>query len=188
MMHRVQVTKQSVKSVQRRLNSTEVMPPKLATTPNKYNSKSSAFNLKPNLPKGLHYHPAPSLRSPLVTPIPFLPDSDPRKSSAVYRETLKVEAVEHMPVIHQLGQEKYHLSEDDIRQMQQLRNEGWTRKQLTEKFKCSSYFVGIATTKNEIKAKEFQEQLSNVKSQWSEKNLLRHMNKQKQVELWKRNG
>ncbi|GAV28884.1 hypothetical protein PMKS-002362 [Pichia membranifaciens] len=75
------------KSISVRFNSSSSSSsgiPKLGTTPNKFNPKSSAFNLRPELPEGLFFHPAPAAPNPEITPKAFLPKSDARAASDLY--------------------------------------------------------------------------------------------------------
>ncbi|KAI0464594.1 hypothetical protein LJB42_002213 [Komagataella kurtzmanii] len=119
----------------------------LTTTPNKYNSKSSAFNLKPNLPKGLYHHPAPAIPTPLQTPPVFLPEQDVRKNNNLYKLNFSIpkENIDEMPLLNETREKKYHMSKEDIARMQQLRDQGYTRKQLKEEFGCSNLFISLST-------------------------------------------
>lgn len=149
------------------------VPKKLATTPNKYNSKSSAFNLKPALPDGLFYHPSPSPMNPEITPKAFLPESDPRKTSDLYypeEEQLIKDNIQYMPIIYQGATPKsYKLTKDDVAELQKMRDSGATRKQMKEKFPVTDHFINIATDANPETLAAERKQLKRVVKRWSSK-------------------
>ncbi|GMG33762.1 unnamed protein product [Ambrosiozyma monospora] len=160
----------------RRLNSTTStkepnLPKKLPVTPNKYNAKSSAFNLKPVLPEGLFYHPAPAAPTPKLTPKAFLPDSDPRKTSKLYfpEETTKIkENLQYMPVLSKAPTpHSYHMTAKDVEELQKLRDQGVSRSELKKKFKVSNHFISISTRPSQETLKKEKEQLDKVVKKWS---------------------
>lgn len=152
MFFRKIISSKCLLSNQLRFKST--VPPKLATTPNKFNAKSSAFNLTPILPEGLYYHPAPSSLNPEITPKAFLPESDMRKNSPLYYPEEKsqiTENVKYMPIISKCGNpKKYELTAENIADIQKLRNEGATRKQIREKYNITDTFISLTTKSNKV--------------------------------------
>ncbi|KAG9302689.1 hypothetical protein G9A89_005163 [Geosiphon pyriformis] len=62
------------------------------------------------------------------------------------------------PAIKPIPIKRYHITEQEVLEMQKLREENpqrWTRKALADKFDCSPFFVGIAAPTSE----ELQERL-----------------------------
>ncbi|ODV94560.1 hypothetical protein PACTADRAFT_50438 [Pachysolen tannophilus NRRL Y-2460] len=176
-------------TMQKRFQSSSAIK-ELLVTPNRYNQKNSVSNLKPNLPKsGIFFHPTPSAPTPRQTPNAFLPPTDPRKDNELYtRTTANTIPLEYMPLLNDSSKttKNYHLTKTDITEMQKLRNEGWTRKQLKEKFKCSNLFISLATDKNAKVAQREEERLEQVKSKWSEDTKIAKLNKEKKLKKWLR--
>ena len=166
------------------------LPPKLPNVPNKYNSKSSAFNLKPNMPDGLYYQPAPSPMNPEITPKAFLPPEDPRKNSSLYypeEQTLIKDNIKYMPPIFEKKQaKKYELTEADVLELQKMRDNGATRKQMKEKFHVSDFFINIATERNPKTAKKEAKTLKKVVKRWSKDTKEARILKEKQKLMWQR--
>jgi len=165
-------------------------PPKLPNVPNKYNSKSSAFNLKPNMPDGLYYQPAPSPMDPEITPKAFLPSSDPRKSSSLYypeEETLIKSNIKYMLVIFEKKlAKKYGLTKENVLELQKMRDHGATRKQMKEKFHVSDFFISIATQRNPKIAHKEEKTLKKVVKRWSRDTKEARILKEKQKLMWQR--
>lgn len=166
------------------------LPPKLAYVPNKYNSKSSAFNLKPAMDDGLFYQPAPSPMDPETTPRAFLPDSDPRKKSEVYYpedDKMVKQNLKYMPIIYQSRQAKlYNMTKKDVLELQKMRDSGATRKQMKEKFKVSDFFISIATNPKPRKLVDESKALHKQSKRWSVKTRNARVLKEKKKQLWER--
>ncbi|TID14899.1 hypothetical protein CANINC_004570 [Pichia inconspicua] len=148
--------------------------PKLATTPNKYNARSSAFNLKPQLPNGLFFHPAPASLDPEITPKAFLPESDPRKDSPHYFKQhdslLAKENIPFMPSVSKISQPKnYNLSPETVKQIQELRDAGVSRKEIKQKFNVTDNFISLTTTSNSKTISKQVKLLKKTASKWSNK-------------------
>ncbi|QPG76118.1 hypothetical protein FOA43_003504 [Brettanomyces nanus] len=166
----------------------EKLPEKLSAVPNKYNSKSSAFNLKPNMSDGLFYQPAPSPLDPKITPKAFLPDTDPRKVSDLYypeEDRLIKDNVKYMPIIYKASRAKnYSMTKDDVIELQKMRDAGATRKQMKEKFKVSDFFISIATESNPEKIIREKKLLKKQVKRWSAKTSVARKLKEKQKLMW----
>ncbi|KAH3671703.1 hypothetical protein OGAPHI_000408 [Ogataea philodendri] len=175
--------------VQVRFNSTSI-PQKLTHVPNKYNAKSSAFNMKPQLPDGIFYHPAPSALDPEITPKAFLPDSDPRKNSVVYypEESVRVGAhVKNMPIISKARTPKnYGLSPEQIEQIQEMRNKGIPRREIRHKFGVSDHFINICSSPNPETVAKYQHKVNKALKRWDERTKIAKLIKLKQEVTWKR--
>ena len=147
--------------------------PKLATTPNKFNSRSSAFNLVPRLPDGLFFHPAPAGLNPEITPSAFLPETDARKTSEVYypeQRSYITANLQHMPVITKIPTPKnYAHTSETVQQLQQMRDEGATRMQMKQKFNVTDHFISLTTTPNDSTISKQSKKLKNTARRWSEK-------------------
>ncbi|ODV87124.1 hypothetical protein CANARDRAFT_5678 [[Candida] arabinofermentans NRRL YB-2248] len=159
---------QSLNLTSIRLNSTKI-PPKLPITPNKYNAKSSGFNLKPILPNGLYYHPSPSSLNCEITPKGFLPDLDPRKSSPLYYpETYKQEIINYMPIISKARTPiNYSMDAESISELQNLRSKGVSRRELREKFNVSDFFINISTKPSDLTTIKENKKLKKASKRWS---------------------
>lgn len=164
--------------------------PKLGTTPNKFNSKSSAFNLRPNLPEGLFYHPAPAAPSPEITPKAFLPKSDARASSDLYypeQEALVSANVAYMPVISKTSQPKnYKFDASIVEQLQALRDQGVSRKQIKEKFNVTDHFISLVTKPNPQTQQQQKKLLKKSARKWSAKTLKARTLKEVKKLQWER--
>lgn len=147
---------------------------KLASTPNKYNAKSSAFNLKPKLPNGLFFHPAPASLNPEITPKAFLPESDIRKTSPDYfpehESLLSKENIEYMPSISKTALPKnYSLTPETVQQIQEMRDAGASRKQIKDRFNVTDHFISLTTTPNDRTVSQQSKLLKKTASKWSKK-------------------
>lgn len=164
--------------------------PKLGTTPNRFNSKSSAFNLKPALPDGLFYHPAPAAPNPEITPKAFLPKSDIRLNSDLYypeQDSFITENINHMPVLSQSKSPKnYNLDSSVVDQLQQMRNDGATRKQMKEKFNVSDNFISLVTKPNPTTVANQKKILRKSVNKWSTKTLKARKIKEVKKLQWER--
>lgn len=164
--------------------------PKLGTTPNKFNAKSSAFNLRPDLPDGLFYHPAPAAPNPEITPKAFLPKSDIRVNSEFYypeQDRLITENIKYMPIISKINIPKnYNFDSKIVEQIQSMRDEGKSRKQIKETLKVSDNFISLVSKPNP-KTQEKQSKLLNKASKkWSAKTLKARKVKEARKLLWER--
>lgn len=148
---------------------------KLATTPNKFNAKSSGFNLKPDLPNGLFFHPAPAGLNPEITPKAFLPESDARAKSDLYypeQDTLISKNVSYMPIISKTATPKhYNLDSQVVGELQAMRDAGATRKQMKEKFNVTDNFISLTTRPNEKTLQRQSKLLKKAAKNWSAKTL-----------------
>jgi hypothetical protein len=145
----------------------------------------SASNPLIQLPKGLVYNPAPSVPSPYNTPAAFLPKNADRK---VMHEKDPYE-VENMPLLQQIQQKNYHLTDKDVIEIQKLRQEDpekWTRKSLAEKFGCSEFFISIASKPLPEHQAEMDRRLKVIKGRWSQKRIVTRRDRQRRRELWLR--
>jgi hypothetical protein len=153
--------------------------------PTMFNPIRSASNPRIQLPKGLVYNPAPSVPSPYNTPAAFLPKNADRK---VMHEKDPYE-VENMPLLQQIQQKNYHLTDKDVIEIQKLRQEDpekWTRKSLAEKFGCSEFFISIASKPLPEHQAEMDRRLKVIKGRWSQKRIVTRRDRQRRRELWLR--
>ncbi|ORY08134.1 hypothetical protein K493DRAFT_309939 [Basidiobolus meristosporus CBS 931.73] len=91
------------------------------------------------------------------------------------------------PTLKPVQPKKYHLTDEDKRQIQELRNQNpshWTRKRLAEKFDCSPLYISlIAPCPPERKALLEAEK----EKKWSRMGYKRQqitINRQRRRELW----
>lgn len=143
---------------------------KLGTTPNSFNNKSSAFNLRPDLPQGLFYHPAPATTTPLLTPKIFLPSNDKRKNSSLYLQNLSYleNNSTNMPKIYQSSNPKNYLHDNKIiEKIQNMRDNGIPRREIKATFNVSDHFINITTKANSKTIELAKKRLSKTASNWS---------------------
>ena len=85
-------------------------------------------------------------------------------------------------------QKKYHLTQEDVEQMRQLRAldpKKWTIGALADKFKCSYFFAQI-TCKNAAAGKEAAEKLQQIKEKWGPRKRMAREDRTKRKDLWGR--
>ena len=174
-----------------------------------YRRTRSRLNIKPDesfLPSRteLHdhiiYNPPPSAPNVYHTPTIFLPLSDPRRHftqslrSSIGSgllptgESSQVAQVELPPPVRQPYEKKYHLKEEDMEEMRQLRRsdpEKWSANQLAKKFDCSSLFVKFVTEGLSRAKQEQQKQVTEaVKSRWGKKRRVAREDRAIRKEKW----
>ncbi|GMM32728.1 mitochondrial 54S ribosomal protein YmL20 [Saccharomycopsis crataegensis] len=182
-----QIIKSGIQS-QKRSVSTESLP-KLAVK-NKFKSRGSAFNFKPQkVEPGVYHQPSPSIPSPLQkTPNAFLPASDIRKSSS---SEYTAEDVSYMPPLSSVKEKKYHLTAQQIEEIRQLRNSDpytYTRKALAKKFDCSEFFVSLVVDCPPDRLKDMAGRLDTIKSTWSVRKKEAKSDHEKRKQNWYRNA
>lgn len=145
---------------QKRLN----LPPDPSFLPSKTESQDHII-----------FNPPPSAPSVYHTPPVFLPPDDVRRQLLGATKPKIPETLTQRlpPPVRKPYQKKYHLREDDFREMRRLRMEDpiqWSAAKLAKKFECSSLFVGFVTEGIANKKREQQKQvLDMVKSRWGPK-------------------
>lgn len=135
---------------------------------NKYKSKGSAFNFKPQKVKpGVYYQPSPSIPLPLQkTPNAFLPKSDIRKQAT---PEYTPEDVSYMPPLSEISEKKYHLTKEQVEEIVKLRTADpykYTRKALAEKFGCSEFFVSLVCDCSEERLNDMNNRLEQIQLMW----------------------
>ncbi|KAL8810936.1 MAG: hypothetical protein Q9223_007645 [Gallowayella weberi] len=139
------------------------------------------------------FNPPSSSPSSYQTPAAFLPPSDPRRS-------LLAQSHEHtnpyaqpdkrlpQPVKKPL-EKKYHLKEDDIAEIRQLRQKDpitWSRKKLAQKFDCSEFFVSMICEASPERRRQQQMALDEIKARWGKRRRYAREDRQKRRTLWAR--
>lgn len=171
-------------------SSTSSGIPKLGTTPNKFNPKSSAFNLRPILPDGLFYHPAPAAPNPEITPKAFLPKSDIRATSDLYypEEQLSItNNVKYMPVISKISTPKnYNFDSSIVEKLQSMRDQGKSRKEIKETLNVTDNFISLVTKPNPETQANQKKILAKSARKWSAKTLKAKKLKEEKKLHWER--
>lgn len=145
---------------------------KLGTTPNAFNAKSSAFNLRPDLPQGLFFHPAPASTTPELTPKAFLPPQDPRKASPYYLQDIATmeKSFNNMPKVAQTPTPKnYNHDINVIEKIQNMRDNGIPRREIKATFNVTDHFINMTTNANPETVELARKRLSRTASNWSDK-------------------
>lgn len=158
----------------------------LLKTPNKYNNKNSAFNFRPNYPKGkggIFFNPAPSVPTVTKTPNAFLPADDPRKNNPLYNTEVVI-PLEYMPELKPRLEKKYHMTKEDIENLQNDREQGLKRKELISKYNISNLFLSLSTDPNVKKLKEREQRIELKKLKWPKSKIEAKEAKAKRVSMW----
>ncbi|ESZ96520.1 hypothetical protein SBOR_3142 [Sclerotinia borealis F-4128] len=141
------------------------------------------------------FNPPSSSPSVFHTPLKFLPKDDKRrKILSITQERINALSKHRLPPLvnpKQFRYERGHLSEKDVAEIRRLRAdqpERWTRLQLSKKFQCSSIFIGMITEAPEEKRELERQKLEAVKAKWGPTRTAARENRQRRVELAKRDG
>ncbi|KAB8295280.1 hypothetical protein EYC80_007188 [Monilinia laxa] len=138
------------------------------------------------------FNPPSSSPSVFHTPLKFLPKDDKRrKLLTVTQERLNALSRRLPPPVNpkQLKYQRHHLSEEDVAEIRRLRAdhpEKWTRLQLAKKFNCSSIFIGMITEASEDKRELERQKLEAVKARWGPTRTAARENRQRRIEMAKR--
>ncbi|CAG8441941.1 6492_t:CDS:1 [Ambispora leptoticha] len=107
-------------------------------------------------------------RKPLNEPPPISPDELP-------------------PPIKPVKEKAYHVTEDQIQEMQSLRLEDpkkWTRQKLAEKYNCSAFYVGIVAPTTEKEKQRIARRLQHRINKFSEKRKYFMKIREERRKLW----
>lgn len=159
---------------------------------NKFNAKTSAFNLKPNPTQGLVHNPAASAPSLKKTPRPFLPASDPRLTALA--DTFKVytpEELQDMPLIMGYKAEReYTVDKDTALKIVKLRTEDpdtWTIRKLAQEFGVDRRFVNVVTGSNTKRQEKVDATKNAQVAGWTTGKVKTADDRRKRVQMWLRN-
>lgn len=173
-----------------------------------YRRTRRRLNIKPDpafLPSKTEPHdhiihnPPPSMPNVYHTPTIFLPQDDKRRllqknilqlTSGASQQSTDLKSQDLSPPVRQPYTKKYHLNEEDVKEMRRLRLEDpdlWSSNKLAKKFDCSVLFVSIATD-GIAKQKQLQQELVTevVKSRWGPKRRLAREDRAIRKETWYR--
>lgn len=141
------------------------------------------------------FNPPSSTPSVFHTPAAFLPSSDRRRQilaqSHGYANPYDQPTRRLPPPVRAPYEKKYHLNEDDITQIRQLRTQDpvkWTRPKLAVKFDCSQYFVGLVCQTSEEVMEMRKRELEEVQRKWGPKKQSAREDRKKRRMLWGRDG
>lgn len=150
------------------------------------------------------FNPPSSAPSVYHTPYKFLPKGDRRRELLASTQAPRpphprspyfppnsstLTSTSLPPPVRKPYEKKYHLTEDDIKEMRRLRAEDekiWTRDKLAEKFNCSRLFVGMVCQASEERLKQRQLELDAIKSKWGQKRTQAREDRSKRKVLWGR--
>ena len=140
------------------------------------------------------YNPPPSMPNVYHTPTIFLPKEDKRRAirAALQPNSQAAGSGVLAPPIREEHEKRYHLTEEDVKEMRRLRLEDpykWSAIQLAKKFDCSNKFVfycirGLAPEKLQ------QQRLVSaaVKSNWGIKRRVAREDRAIRKEKWFRDA
>ena len=168
-----------------------------------YRRARSKLNIKPDpsfLPSKIEahdhiiYNPPPSMPNVYHTPTIFLPKDDRRRAiQAALEPTSQVAVAGTLPPpVSKPYEKRYHLNEEDIREMKRLRREDpdqWSATQLQKKFDCSGVFVRFVIRGMSKEKMEQQKLVSEtVKSNWGIKRRVAREDRAIRKEKWFRDA
>jgi hypothetical protein len=163
-----------------------------------YRRTRSRLNIKPDpdfLPSKteLHdhiiYNPPPSMPNVYHTPNIFLPKNDQRKvmASSQARE-MQLQLSQQAPVVAGQTQKRYHLTENDLERMRNLRREDpdkWSVSSLSKKFDCSPVFTHLVVQGLAPEKGQQQKVVTEViKSNWGKKRREAREDRELRKERW----
>ncbi|QSL65219.1 hypothetical protein MERGE_002528 [Pneumocystis wakefieldiae] len=135
--------------------------------------------LQKELNSELFYNPPASPPDYKVTPYSLLPD-DVKKltEKPVFQGKLP-------PSLSPIKKKKYHLTEEDIKEIKALRESGVSRSELAKRYNASRLFIGMVSPLNKDKLQEIEKKNQEIKDSWSERKKEVKMNRCKRKKLWK---
>ncbi|KAG4306111.1 hypothetical protein PORY_000099 [Pneumocystis oryctolagi] len=126
----------------------------------------------------LFYNPPASPPDYRITPYSFLPETVKKLSEkSVFHGKLP-------PPLSPIKKKKYHLTDDDIKQIKLLRESGMSRCNIAKKFNASQLFVGIVAPLSKEKLQEIEQKRQEIRKQWSDSKKEAMMNRMKRRKLW----
>ncbi len=140
------------------------------------------------------YNPPPSMPNVYHTPTIFLPKDDKRRAiRAALQPNAQVSGSGALaPPTREPYEKRYHLTEEDVKEMRRLRREDpykWSATQLQKKFDCSNMFVITAIRGLSKEKLEEQRMVSKaVKSNWGIKRRVAREDRQIRKEKWFRDA
>ncbi|CCH43257.1 54S ribosomal protein L20, mitochondrial [Wickerhamomyces ciferrii] len=162
---------------------------KYSEIPNTYNKKTSSWKPKHKNPKGLIYHPAPSVSSPTIeTPDLFLPQNDPRKGLN-FGEINPID-IQNAPALSIPKIKNYILKPEDVEEIQRLRlgePYKYTKKVLAEMFKVSELTISLVSNQSKERSKDMNNRLEIIKDGWSKGRKFARSERVKRQAYWYRN-
>ncbi|CCD22477.1 mitochondrial 54S ribosomal protein mL58 NDAI_0A03200 [Naumovozyma dairenensis CBS 421] len=181
----------------------------LRGSPTIYNPRSSTANYKgflkaeKKIPQGLYYQPAQSSPTGSINsetiPRSFLPKDDPRRllyeKSPLGNDPIKNKFDSNLDFNVLTGnnsnklEKSYHLKPDQIKQIQQLRNENptlYSRSKLAKMFNVSPLFISLCSKPPKSHLDEMDRRLNVIKGKWNERTKLARDDRKKRKELWYR--
>ncbi|KTW28944.1 hypothetical protein T552_01574 [Pneumocystis carinii B80] len=146
----------------------------------KLKAVSEGILLEKNSDTKLFYNPPASPPDYRVTPYILLPD-DVKKLAERPVSDGKLP-----PPLSPIKKKKYHLTEEDIKEIKALRRSGISRSELSKRYNASRLFIGMISPLNKEKLQEIEKKDQEIKNSWSEHKKEVKMNRYKRKMLWKR--
>ncbi|SCV06193.1 LANO_0H24146g1_1 [Lachancea nothofagi CBS 11611] len=169
----------------------------MKATANLYNPKSSASSykgvLRAKIEPGLYHHPAHSSDTGSINsetfPRAFLPNDDPRRKFVQTLRPREHQQSSWAPPLHQKKDKTYHLSPEQVAEIQKLRLENpekYTRKALAQRFNVSPLFISLISSVSETRSFEMAQRLDAIKQNWHPRRAIARDDRKKRKELWYR--
>jgi hypothetical protein len=91
------------------------------------------------------------------------------------------------PPLKQIKQKSYHLTQEQIKEIKQLREQDpikWSRKNLAEKFECSQFYIGIIAPVSEERSIQLKEEINQRIEEMGWKKRFVRKERARRRELW----
>lgn len=91
------------------------------------------------------------------------------------------------PALRQPYKKTYHLSEDQIKKIQELRGKNpnvWTKRRLAQEYGCSELFISMVAPTTAERKKEMEGKLEEVKKGWGRIRTFARQERARRRELW----
>lgn len=127
----------------------------------------------------LFYNPPSSPPDYKVTPYSLLPETVKKMTEKpVFQGKLP-------PPLTPIKKKKYHLKDEDIKEIRMLRDTGVSRRELAKRYNASQLFIGMVAPLNKEKIQEIRKKDQEIKDRWSDHKKEIRMNRSKRRALWK---
>ncbi|EMR11043.1 hypothetical protein PNEG_00640 [Pneumocystis murina B123] len=135
--------------------------------------------LQKELNSELFYNPPSSPPDYKVTPYSLLPDEVKKLTEKpVFQGKLP-------PPLSPIKKKKYNLTEEDIKEIKILRENGISRSELAKRYNASRLFIGMVSSLSKEKLQEIEKKNQEIRDSWSEHKKEVKMNRYKRKKLWK---
>ncbi|EPS44685.1 hypothetical protein H072_1332 [Dactylellina haptotyla CBS 200.50] len=185
------------------IGTASTIPSKSSHPPPSLSKEQPAASILPNI---IHNPPA-AAPTPYITPKLFLPPNDPRYSApspSAILTSAPTNTASPVPPRPQVSdgdatgrklppalsrpyQKSYHLTEQDIKKIQRMRQANPrvnTRRNLAKQFGTSEFFIGMVAPTTEERKTEMKQKVQGVKDNWGKIRTFARTERTRRRELW----